>query len=306
MKKMFTTLFWGIALLSVSMSLHAQTKSLSKQTAALRSTHKKYDPDRKAIPLKFGWEKSEVGIQLGSTTYLGDLQSKKVTWSQSNAYIGMLVRTPLHQYVTARAYLGVGQISADDAEAKDVEIQKRNLHFKSTIWELGIAGEFVLPLAKANSKGILANLTPYALAGLSIFHFNPKAQYQGKWVELKPLYTEGQRINNANAKSYRRLQLAIPIGVGFKYKLSPRMSVAAECTPRKTFTDYLDDVSTVYPDMDKLRATQGNLSAEMSFRGDEVPGRESKKATTGARRGSSDNSDWYMITSLGLRMKIGK
>ena len=125
-------------------------------------------------------------------------------------------------------------------------------------------------------------------------------------MELKPLYTEGQRINNANAKSYRRLQLALPIGVGLKYNISPRMAIAAEWAPRKTFTDYLDDVSTVYPDMDKLRATQGDLSAEMSFRGDEVTGRESKKATIGARRGSSDNSDWYMVTSLGLRIKIGK
>jgi hypothetical protein len=57
---------------------------------------------------------------------------------------------------------------------------------------------------------------------------------------------------------------------------------------------------------DETRATQGDLSAEMSFRGDEVPGLESPKANTGAGPGSSDNRDWYMITSLGLRMKIGK
>jgi hypothetical protein len=57
---------------------------------------------------------------------------------------------------------------------------------------------------------------------------------------------------------------------------------------------------------DETRATQGDLYAEMSFRGDEVPGRESKKAIIEARRGSSDNRDWYRITSLGLRMKIGK
>jgi hypothetical protein len=42
---------------------------------------------------------------------------------------------------------------------------------------------------------------------------------------------------------------------------------------------------------DETRATQGDLSAEMFFQGDEVPGLESQKAITGIRRGSSGNRD---------------
>jgi hypothetical protein len=42
------------------------------------------------------------------------------------------------------------------------------------------------------------------------------------------------------------VQFAIPFGVGFKYALDKKSSIGLEYGLRKTFTDYIDDVSTTY------------------------------------------------------------
>jgi hypothetical protein len=66
---------------------------------------------------------------------------------------------------------------------------------------------------------------------------------------------------------------------------------------RYTFTDYLDDVSTTYPDADKLRSERGQRAVDLSFRGNEVP--------AGTPRGSADTNDWFGSMTLGFCFNIG-
>ena len=97
-------------------------------------------------------------------------------------------------------------------------------------------------------------LRPYALIGVGIFHFNPKgsitdAAGNKTWHELRPLRLEGQGMTEyPESKPYKLTQMNIPIGAGIKYFASERINLSTELLYRKTFTDYIDDVSKNYID----------------------------------------------------------
>ncbi len=59
------------------------------------------------------------------------------------------------------------------------------------------------------------------------------------------LRTEGQGFTEyATRKEYKLMSMNIPIGVGVKYFMSENVNISFEIIHRKTFTDYIDDVST--------------------------------------------------------------
>ena len=149
--------------------------------------------------------------------------------------------------------------------------------------------------------------TPYLYAGVAGFYFNPKAQFKGQWVELQPLGTEGQGLPTeayTQRKKYNRYQVAIPFGFGFKFSFSKHISVALELGARKTFTDYIDDVSLDYVSSELLEKHNGNLAAELSNRtytleGDQVD-------LSGSNRGSLKGADWYFVSGFSLSYTITK
>ncbi len=64
--------------------------------------------------------------------------------------------------------------------------------------------------------------TPYLFAGAGLF---------------------GISGNDHKAAEYSNVQLAIPFGAGMKYVLNPKYYISLEVGIRKTFFDYLDNVS---------------------------------------------------------------
>ena len=102
-------------------------------------------------------------------------------------------------------------------------------------------------------------LRPYGVIGVGVFHFNPMGQYidpntsQTTWVYLQPLHTEGEGFV-ANRPNYALTQLNIPMGFGIKYYVSEKVNLGLELLYRKTFTDYIDDVSTTFVDPSVLAA----------------------------------------------------
>jgi hypothetical protein len=111
-------------------------------------------------------------------------------------------------------------------------------------------------------KNITHNL--YAFAGAGAFYFNPKGQTaDGQWVELRPLRTEGQGLPGG-PKPYSNYSYNVLAGAYYKFTVNKVWSVGLEFCFRKTFTDYIDDVSTRYYDPAALTAAYGPLSAQMA------------------------------------------
>jgi hypothetical protein len=253
---------------------------------------------------------TEVGFNIGTSNYLGDLQTADFTYRNQHLFSGIYGRYNANAQLAFRGFFNYGRLSGDDKNSGEQDLIKRNLHFRTNIIELGIQAEInVLPFNKFDPNKKKAkryfNWTPYFFGGFNLLQFNPKAQYNGDWIALQPLCTEGQNSSFNSQKEYSLTQIAIPFGIGLKFQVNPQICIGFELGARKTFTDYLDDVSGNYPDLAKLQAEKGFLSAALSFRGDELPGfTTAQYPAPGAVRGHSDNLDWYLTNTISIAYRF--
>jgi hypothetical protein len=148
--------------------------------------------------------------------------------------------------------------------------------------------------------------TPYFFGGVAVFKFNPYTfDENNEKTYLQPLSTEGQGIEGYSVKPYKLTQLSLPFGGGIKYAFSDRVRLGVELGIRKTFTDYLDDVSTNYAGEDDLLAARGAQAVALAYRGDEVSNGNPDYPEKGAMRGGAENLDLYYFTGLHLTFRLG-
>ncbi len=239
----------------------------------------------------------EVGLLAGLSAYHGEIapETSRASFSQSHASFGAFVRNGFSKHFTLRAHFMYGKISGEDSYANNQSRINRNLGFRSRIYEGALIGEFnILGYRAYNFERVFS---PYLFAGVGFFNFNPEAFYDNEWVKLQPLGTEGQSMVGFE-DNYRLWELSIPMGIGVKYAINDRWNVGFEFGLRKTFTDYLDDISTVYVNYDELLAGNGELAAALGNRTAELTGGEPVRVETGSPRGNADNDDWYFITGF--------
>ena len=253
---------------------------------------------------------NELGINLGLSNYLGDLQEADVSFQQSGLAVGVFGRKNLSSMFALRANFNYARLHASDENASMKKYIDRNLSFRTNVIEFGVGGELsALPFDRYNqfnsSRKRYFNWTPYIFGGVHLFHFNPKARYQGRWVALQPLNTEGQNSSFSSQPAYALTQICIPLGLGVKYQFANQFCIAVEIGARKTFTDYLDDVSGIYPDQAKLKQDKGQEAADLSWRGGELPQGVGIDPSLSIR-GNPANQDWYLVNTISISYKFYK
>jgi hypothetical protein len=72
---------------------------------------------------------------------------------------------------------------------------------------------------------------------------------------------------------------------------------------RKTFTDYLDDVSRNYVDQDLLRRKKGQTAVNQAYKGNLLP-LGGPYPAAGTPRGDPSNDDAYYQMGVSLRFRI--
>lgn len=224
----------------------------------------------------------------GMMNYGGDLQNQSFTFNQANSALSAGASYKLMNNFFISASITGGKLAASDAKTNQ-ERYRRNLSFYTNVTE----GSLRLDAQLKDVPGTF-KFTPYVFAGVALFHFNPYTYYQGEKIYLKPLRTEGEGLPEyPNRKPYKLTQFAIPFGGGLSYAISNSIMVSAEVGFRKLFTDYLDDASSkTYADTAILRSKVGDLSAKLSFRGDEVTSNP-LQFNTKLQRGNPDRKDVY-------------
>lgn len=243
------------------------------------------------------------GVFAGGSSYIGDLNDKP--FARTKPAIGVGLNYDLSDRFTLRSGLTLaGLEGGDQYTGTNFLKQNRNLSFKSSLTELSLLGELTI----FNLNDI--NWSPYVFGGLAVFHFNPYVKDSGQKVYLRPLSTEGEGLPSWPVNTYSLTQLAIPFGGGVKFNLSENVRLGVELGFRRLFTDYLDDVSTTYPDAAELLAAKGPKAVELSYRGNEVPGEvpgypDVGFASKGAERGNPKTKDWYYFTGVHLTFRIG-
>ena len=251
-----------------------------------------------SLPFEAKSQYSEAGIFLGLTSYKGELSHSLFSTNFMHPGVGIFYRHNWNRHWSYRLGAGIGKVSGDDAESNSPYEVNRNLSFYSTIWEVYGKFEFNFFPYETGQDGF--RFTPYIHTGLALFHFNPKAELNGEEYELQPLATEGQDLDGSD--SYGRLKMSLPIGGGLKFSFGS-FGVSLEFTARRAYTDYLDDVSTVYPDLVQLASAHGPEAAALSDR-TLVPPDPSATIYPGKQRGNPEDPDWYLFSGITIYVRL--
>ncbi|MFQ3332666.1 MAG: hypothetical protein ACI84S_000437 [Thalassomonas sp.] len=240
---------------------------------------------------------TEIGLLLGTSYYLGDLNTTH--FNQPLPAAGLIIRKNIDRRFAYKAEIMYLNLRSDERDSDDTIAVNRGLHFKSPVYELSGQIEFnFLPFQPENP---LYTWTPFVYTGISIFHYSPKAENKdGEWIDLQPLGTEGQGTttlfgNETETRdNYSLIQYSIAMGGGFKIAVNPSFNIILEYGARKTFTDYLDDVSTTYPGGNLL-----DMTNEAIYMSDPL-GTHSKNM----ERGNPDKEDWYAFAGITLSFRL--
>ncbi|MBC7888674.1 MAG: hypothetical protein H7Z13_12405 [Ferruginibacter sp.] len=274
--------------------------------------------------------KIEAGLNFGPTFFLGDLGGHRgkgttfikdvniqLTKVMKGAFISFYPTDWFGFRIAAQYTYVEGRDELINTKGEDELYRKqRNLDFKSNMFEAYAAAEiFPLMLFNINKEDYDPRYRPYFFIGAGMFKYNPKGTITDQngnvtWFDLKPLRTEGQGFAEyPKRKPYSLTQLNIPLGGGIKYLASERVNIAFELLYRKTFTDYIDDLSTDYvdPDLfdkyldpaDAIIARQINDKAFTSY----IPG--SPRFVPGYQRGNPKNMDAYFSFVLKFGVRLG-
>ena len=245
----------------------------------------------------------EAGIFAGVSNYQGDLTPNIMEASEYAPAFGAFGRYNFTGHFAVKGHFYKGLLKGSDHNAQlNKGNRARNLSFQTDIYEIGITAEYNLINYNIASKDHVT--TPYIFAGISGVFFNPQAELNGQWYDLQPIGTEGQGLPGYDAP-YSQFTIGIPAGLGVKFNINEKASIGLELGMRYTLTDYLDDVSTAYPDLKVLAENKGDFAAALSYRKLEF-NPDLVEDPTGTTRGDSNNNDLFFFGGVTLSVNIGK
>ena len=235
----------------------------------------------------------EFGILGGTGYYIGDMNSTH--FNNLRVAGGITYRKNFDRRFTFKSSALYTNVYANDENSKDLIKVNRNLKFKSDIIEL--SGQIEFNFLAYETGNSLYNWTPFIFTGVSIFNYNPQAEgSDGQWYDLQELGTEGQGTTSfPNRKKYSLTQLSVPFGGGVKIGVSDNFNIIVEYGLRKTFTDYIDDVSTTYVG---IPSEFTNIAIELADQSIDGP------QLAGIARGDETNKDWYSFSGITLSFRL--
>jgi hypothetical protein len=242
-------------------------------------------------------QNSEFGFGIGVCSYFGDLGRNNLENTHPAGQIFYCY--PFNKFLNARVSLGYGTISGDDKNAQFDYQKERNLSFRSSISEF--SGILELRLLSNDYK-----LIPYIYGGINVFHFNPKTMFNGEWIFLRDLGTEGQgsKIHPDRLK-YDLYESSLVFGFGLKIPVSSKISLSLDSGWRRTNTDYIDDVGGEYVNYFELFRSSGVMAAKLSDRTPEYFNIENTGSRqTGSQRGGSNVRDYYFMSFINFDYNI--
>jgi hypothetical protein len=238
----------------------------------------------------------EIGLTVGVSNYYGDLQNKFFGSYGYHPMGGIVYKYFMNPRVGVRLGASYTVLSAADSMSQIPVNYARNLSFTTHLFEFHGALEInFLPIEILRNKA-----TPYIFGGVSVFYFNPYAEdTAGNKVYLRPLSTEGQGLPMyPDRKQYSLVNMAFPFGGGMKFFIGKTLMLTGELGFRYTNTDYLDDVSKSYVNLDTLQAYKGKLSRAMSYRGNTAVGWDHSNPNYGFQRGDAKANDWFWYANI--------
>jgi hypothetical protein len=201
----------------------------------------------------------EAGLFLGGSNYKGDV-APQLESSETNGAIGLLLRYNAHPHWAFRLAYHRGSLTADERNYEPHA--QRRLSFETSLDEISLVTEFhFVPYG----VGIRPKrLTPYFMVGVSYMGYLPHTFIGDEEFLLVRNPTEGQGRGGPGTEEGSN-QIAFPIGGGLKVSVSRRVDMVLSVSTRILTEDYIDDVSTGYPDPDALNNEVERILANPSI-----------------------------------------
>lgn len=166
---------------------------------------------------------TEIGFQLGAYNYTGDL-SRGFQVKNLRPAGSVFLRTNISDAVGLKYGIAGGLIHGSREYINGAEQRATEISFNTTILEAFGAFEFYFLDYK--SKHSKTHWTPYLSLGLGGFVYFGDAAIGSDKSRFQPL---------------------IPLGIGFKYNINPKLDIGVEASARVTFFDYLDGIDSNEP-----------------------------------------------------------
>lgn len=225
------------------------------------------------VQAQYAWD---IGVHLGGANYLGEMGGKDqprrdFVWdmklSQTRWCVGFFARRKINRLISINSGILYMRIQGADELTEDYRPRRgRNLNFRNDMIELYLRPEFTI--YQDNDLGgrgrYRLDFRLFGYVGIAGFYHSPQGKYvgtdnavlsNGDWVALRPLTTE--------LVEYGSIGLSIPAGIGFHFTQRRRHRYGFDLGWRTTFTDYLDDASTVYEDPAQMPGGLGGEAALM-------------------------------------------
>lgn len=256
----------------------------------------------------YSWE---IGGGVQAATYFGDIGGKEFNGTPGpgdfmtehiTPSLGLFARY-MHDY---RLYftgkLNFVPIKGSDENSPNTGRTSRNINFTNNIFDLSMSAEYHPFIINdlGGRKRYMADLHTYIGAGLGILYHDPRSVVLNQTVRLQPLKTEGRK--------YSSLTMCMPLSFGTFVSFRGRYArykvhrIGFSITYNLTFTDYLDDVSTVYPEVSSFNGDQTAMYA--SYQGNRIDISNPEKFPTGAQRGNPNKNDGYLLVQLAYSKRI--
>ena len=222
----------------------------------------------------FAKPKSEIWLGTGISIFRGDIgggsSGSGLKALVDYSTIGTALNFGFSQRIPAgfslRGELSYVMLRGDDAFSESLTRKQRSLHFRTSVVELAAGAQWSLltPFPRTRRK---APFDAYIHAGSSYFWYQPQAKYNGLYYNLREIGTEGQTLPGGTP--YSKFSYSAYAGIGCKYYFKKNQAWGFELSLRRTFTDYIDDVSTTYPDIiNNTHWGQPDIAFELTYRGD--------------------------------------
>ena len=277
------------------------------------------------ISVTYKGQRHEIGVQLGMSNLVGDIGRTNYVLQKpvfSNIadygipfYGGILYRMNFNPYQTVRLNIGYSHIQFIDALAKEQYRRNRKLWGTNSIVEADLIFEYNFFPVNDEQKSLLS---PYIFGGVGAMLANtPQLIIENDFrrdsggnaiapgtaddFDTKSTYTSG-----------KKLSMAIPFGVGLKYKFNYNWALFGEFMFRPTFSDSIDysviDENSVKVTYNKDILSPGSTSKSLLQEDPYKTAAEAKvtKLLEDRQVGNINSKDWVNTISLGLSYSFGR
>lgn len=246
----------------------------------------------------------EVGPHAGLSYMIGDINPARHFAQPSLQYGAMLRYNPNLRWAFRLEYTHATLKASDEVIKWRPE---RGLNVKTVLNDLSVLAEFNFFEYYTGKRN--KSFSPYLFGGFSMFQYAPYTIVGDNGINLHNVFVpqdspsvdpteappEDTTMWNRMFGQSSPFGMSLVFGFGVKMSLSKHLCMTMEWRMHKTFTDYLDDVSGLYPAEHSMVTVDGVEYDLTDPTGNYQPGQQ---------RGDSAHDDWFGIVGISLSWRF--